>query len=63
MSSITKCAPEPNMSQATNSPFQKGNPFKSKNYNKLLWQFSLAVVVLLLLGLFSSTYTAAISNR
>ena len=41
-----------NFGDDSNNPFQKGNPFKNKNYNKLLWQFSVAVVVLLLLGLF-----------
>lgn len=35
----------------SNSPFQKGNPFRNKNYNKLLWRFSLAVIALLLIGL------------
>lgn len=41
-----------NFGDNSNSPFQKGDPFKHNNYNKLLWQFSFAVVVFLLLGLF-----------
>lgn len=41
----------PHFEDDSNNPFQKGDPFKNKNYNKLLWRFSLAVVVLLLLGL------------
>ena len=35
----------------SNDPFQKGDPLKNKNYNKLFWQFSLAVISLLLVGL------------
>lgn len=35
----------------SNSPFQKGNPLKNKNYNKLLWQYSLATLVLVIIGL------------
>jgi hypothetical protein len=35
----------------SNDPFQKSDPSETKNYNKLFVRFSLAVIVLLLLGL------------
>jgi hypothetical protein len=41
-----------NFGDNSNNPFQKGDPFKNNNYNKLFWQFSLAVVVLFILGVF-----------
>jgi hypothetical protein len=48
-----------NFGDNSNNPFQKGDPFKNNNYNKLFLQFSLAVVVLLLLGLFLVYLSAA----
>lgn len=36
-----------NSANNSNNPFQKGDPFKTKNYNKLLLRFSAAVIVIL----------------
>jgi hypothetical protein len=36
----------------SNNPFAKGEPFKTRNYNKLFYRFSLAVVgILIILGI------------
>jgi len=35
----------------SNDPFQKGDPFKNKSYNKLFVQLSFVVIAILLLGL------------
>lgn len=39
-----------NSADNSNNPFQKGDPFKTKNYNKLLFRFSAAVIVILFLS-------------